>query len=113
MSIKAAQIPDPISQAAITSIVESTGDVSVMWTEPHDGYQEITSYLIEIKASSGEWFQPTDYCQGTDPSLLSCDIPMLKLHTTPYDLVFEQLVEVRVQASNSYGSALLKSPVNT
>lgn len=85
----------------------------VKWIAPHDGYQEISSYLIEFQATSGDWFSSNEYCLGEDPQLLKCDIPMLKLHDAPLNLVFDVLIQVRVKVNNSYGQALAPSPVNT
>jgi hypothetical protein len=36
-------------QTAATSIDSVTGGVTIDWIAPHDGSQEITSYLIEIQ----------------------------------------------------------------
>lgn len=47
-SIKAAQIPNQMS-TVLTSIDVPTGAVLITWTKPHDGYQSITNYLIEIQ----------------------------------------------------------------
>lgn len=33
----------------LTSIDVPTGAVLITWTKPHDGYQSITNYLIEIQ----------------------------------------------------------------
>ena len=38
-----------------TSIDVPTGGVLISWTIPHDGYQSITNYLIEIQTSTGAW----------------------------------------------------------
>jgi hypothetical protein len=48
VSIKAAQVPDQMT-SVVTSIDSYTGGVKLEWTEPHDGFQQIESYLIEIE----------------------------------------------------------------
>lgn len=43
---------------------------------------------------------------------MHCTLTMEELMTAPYNLVFDQLVQVRATATNSYGSALLASEPN-
>jgi hypothetical protein len=45
VSIKAAQIPDKMT-VVTTSIDAATGGLRIDLTEPHDGYQDITEYLV-------------------------------------------------------------------
>lgn len=54
LSIKAAQIPDQMDPVS-TSIDGPTGGVSIEWNMPHDGFQDIENYLIEIQTSTGVW----------------------------------------------------------
>lgn len=54
--IKAAQIPDKMAKLS-TSIDAATGGVRIDWVAPHDGYQEITEYSIEIKGSTSSWHE--------------------------------------------------------
>ena len=99
-------------QAVITSIDAATGGVKIVWTEPSggDGSDTITSYKIEIKDSSSNWIQETTNCGATLPAL-ECIVPMSDL-TTTFGLSFQDLVEVRASAGNSYGYGTA-SPVNT
>lgn len=76
ISIKAAQIPDRVSTPATTEILP-TGEVQITWSEPHDGYQQITAYTIEFNSNSNGWLQSTEYCLGDNPSSLECTMPML------------------------------------
>ena len=46
-SVKAAGIADQVLTVT-TSIDVVTGGVTIDWVTPHDGSQEITSYLVEI-----------------------------------------------------------------
>jgi hypothetical protein len=47
-SIKAAQKPS--TPDTVTTVIDSTsGGVQITWAAPHDGNQEITEYLIEIR----------------------------------------------------------------
>lgn len=38
-----------------TSIDGPTGGVSIEWNMPHDGFQDIENYLVEIQTSIGVW----------------------------------------------------------
>lgn len=98
----------------MTALDSASGNVIVSWSAPADGYSEITSYLVEVQTGSLDWHSPVSACPGTDVNLLECTLAMNELHTEePYLLGFDSLVVARVTASNSYGSALLASPVNT
>jgi len=100
-------------QTAATSIDSVTGGVTIDWIAPHDGSQEITSYLIEIQnALATGFFEDETNCGGDNPNLTECTIPMRVLTTSPYNLVFNQLVIVRVTAINNYGPSI-SSVLNT
>lgn len=42
-------------ESVVTSIVAENGDVKLEWLAPHDGHEEITSYLIEIFDGVSDW----------------------------------------------------------
>jgi hypothetical protein len=89
-----------------TSIDPATGNVLIQWIAPHDGSQEITGHLVEIgNADSTEMHEDVVNCGGSDPSLTSCSVPMDVLVASPYELAFNQLVEVQVTAVNLFGSS--------
>ena len=76
MTIKAAGVADQVLTAA-TSIDSVTGGVIIDWIAPHDGSQEITSYLIEIQnALATGFFEDETNCGGANPNLTECTIPM-------------------------------------
>jgi hypothetical protein len=115
--IAAAREPDePI--APVTSIDPSTGGVAIAWTAPSDRGDPITAYLIEIQdvlPSQGTWHS-VSACNGADPTTmaaLSCVVPMSIL-TDPTTLgyTFDEVVWVRVSATNSYGYGLV-SPTSS
>lgn len=57
-----------------------------------------------------EFLLDTIYCDGSDEPVLSneyCEIPMSALRLDPYNLVFNQDVLAKVQASNIYGDSQL------
>jgi hypothetical protein len=89
VSIKAAQTPSKMS-SPVTSVDSVTGKLQISWNAPHDGSQTISSYLIEIADSmTSSWNQDSTNCPGSDPSSLSCLVPMNVLTAAPYNYVFE------------------------
>jgi hypothetical protein len=62
--------------AVSTEIDSLTGGVTLSWSSPHDGFQTIIRYSIEIKTFDSLWYEETTYCDGLDPLVLSCTIPM-------------------------------------
>lgn len=110
VSIKAAQIPSQVSTPT-TSIDNVSGKLKIEWSAPHDGYQAITSYLIEIADNtSATWTPDVAACPGTNPAVLSCLIPMSDLTSNPYNYQFNDLVKVRITAFNSYGAGPVSTP---
>ena len=72
-----------------TQIDSATGGLRIDWIEPHDGYEQIYKYFVEILDSTQtSWIEETTHCAGSDPSLLYCIIPMSVLHEAPYTLQF-------------------------
>jgi hypothetical protein len=111
--IKAAREPGlPI--APVTSIDPVHGGVTIEWTAPDARGDTITAYKIEIANKAGTTWHTEAACDGTDPvviAALRCIVPMSTLTASPYNYVFDDLVEVRVQAANFFGFGVL-SPVS-
>lgn len=116
-SIKASQIPASLTTSATTSIDSTTGGVMISWTAPDNGGETLTSYAVEIAdTTTSTWTADTTNCDGSNASVMSnlyCIIPMSTLTSSPYSLTFDQLVQVRVRATNSKGPATSYSPINT
>jgi hypothetical protein len=112
LSVKAAGLPDQVS--TVTTIIdEGSGGVKIEWIQPHDGSEALTSYLIEIaNFDTTQWYEDATNCNGDDPMVTSCIVPMETLTADPFFLIFDQLVEVRVTAVNSYGPSPGASEVN-
>ena len=97
----------------MTSIDPLTGGVFIDWDEPHDGNKSIHSYIIEIGDSElPQGWHEEGGCPGIDESVTSCLVSMDVLTAAPFNLAFDDLVEVRITAFNSYGSSDT-SEVNT
>ena len=87
--IKAAGLPDQVASAT-TSIDPTTGGVVIQWVEPHDGSQTITEYLVEVaNVDATSWHEDSTNCDGSDPAVTSCTIPMDVLVAAPHRLVFD------------------------
>jgi len=67
--------------------------VRISWQSPADNFKTITKYriLIQDTNANGNYAENTQYCDGTDPtviSLLRCDVPVLTvLRQPPFSLV--------------------------
>lgn len=113
-SILAATTPSQVLNVA-TSIDGSTGGVTITWTEPTAlGGIAIDSYTIEIQGTDDQWREEAD-CDGSDPAIRdarSCTIPMATLSSPDHSLPFDDLVYVRILATNTRGDGPL-SDVNT
>ena len=114
--ISAAREPD-VPIAPTTSIDPATGGVAISWTAPSARGDPITAYLVEIADAAGATWNTVTSCNGADPTImaaLTCVVPMSTLTATSnpeLSYVFDQVVYVRVSATNSYGYGLV-SPTN-
>lgn len=100
--IKAARMPaTPL--APVTSINVEDGGVAVAWTAPDARGSPITNYTIVIKASDGTWAEALPYCDGSNATVIAtlrCVVPMATLTAAPFSYAFDQLVLVKVRATN-------------
>ena len=65
--------------------------------------RRVTSYNIEFKGNSGEWFDEAEYCPGTRQRIIiarACSIPLEVLMAEPFLLERSDTIEVRVTARN-------------
>ena len=113
VTVLAASIPATIDQAPVTSVEASNGDVLITWNEPDDHGAALESYLLQIKNQLGSWQSPT--CREEVSEVFanrSCHVPMLSLSAAPFEIGFNELIEVRVSSINSQGQSL-PSDINT
>jgi len=87
----AATVPEQVDVPTTSLDAEN---VIVSWTHPYNNGAAITRYHVEVLAGSWQLLQ--------DCSLSGCEIPMIEF-TMTYGLAFDQLIEVRVSASNMMG----------
>ena len=94
--------------APATSIDSVTGDLVVSWTQPDQQGSNVLSYFIELSSSDGQtWTEYQSTCDGDDPSLLECAIPMNQLDLIPYLYEQTNIIYVRTSAYNEFGSSLV------
>jgi hypothetical protein len=63
--------------------------VHVLWVVPENGAQPITRYKIEFLANDGVTYLQVPngaFCNGLDPSLSFCEVPMSTLTSDPFKL---------------------------
>jgi hypothetical protein len=65
--ILAAQTPDA---PEIPTTVVNGADITIAWQEPDSNGSPITSYLIVIRSHTGDYFEDTEYCDGSDALIL-------------------------------------------
>jgi hypothetical protein len=90
---------------ATTSIDPTTGGLLVSWAAPYDNAQTITAYKVEV-AYGGNWAEETGGCDASDSTVMAnmqCIIPLSALRASPFNLVYGDLLQVRVSAYNDYG----------
>ena len=103
----AASRPDQIT-GVTTSIDSSTGGVVIDWSLPNSRGSDILSYIVEVQSQLGSWIEPGNGCDSSSTEMLearSCIVEMSQLISSTYDLVFDDLVEVRVSAVNGIGQS--------
>lgn len=107
-SIYADDKPDKVSM--VTTTVESQTYVRIEWTEPYDGSSAITHYEVLIKEKDGDYSTDSASCDGSDPSLTHCDVPMQTLRAEPFNLEQGDIVVAIVRAVNANGEGAYSEP---
>ena len=80
----------------------------VNWVAPAAHGDPISSYRIKIKSSGDTFYEEAVSCDGTDSIIvgsLECQIPLLSLQVSPFDLGLGDSVYATISASNSYGES--------
>lgn len=86
------------------------------WFKPDDGGSPITSYSVYFAQSDGVTYtkQLTD-CDASTAAImaaLSCTVPALSLHKTPFSLPWGSSVYAKVIATNFYGDSFYSNAGN-
>lgn len=104
VDIVAALAPD--TPATATTVI-SDQNVRISWTPPAANGATISAYKVEIENSASAFSEETSYCDGSSAAIIAaatCDVPLTHLINS-YGLQLEDLVVVRITASNSEGSS--------
>lgn len=76
-TIRAAQEPDTVLSATLSSVVNTT-NVTLSWTPPGANNDTITAYRILILQKDGGYSEELTYCNGADAEVLAaaiCHVP--------------------------------------
>jgi len=102
--------PDKVDPPTV-SVVGS--NVKIEWNVPDDHGAAITAYQIKVLESDDLTYSESAYCDGTATSVVTnalCFIPMTALHSSPFSLPYDELIEVIVRAENSRGWGQFSDP---
>ena len=107
LTILAAQKPSQPA-APITQI--SGANVLIKWSAPVSGGSAITSYDIKILASDGTtYYREPSGCDGTSAQIISnteCLVSISTLRQAPFNLAWGSSIQVKIIATNTYGSSV-------
>jgi hypothetical protein len=101
LAIAAAGIPEQMS-TPVTVIDPANGlNILVTWEKPYENSDPITAYNIIFRASDGIYYNVAE-CVSQEPNLeLSCSVPVAIFLEEPFNLAYNDLVQVRAQATNT------------
>ena len=110
-AVKASQSPAQMV-ALVTSIAGNS--VQISWTNPDIKGDEIIAYNDYIQNSQGTYVLLTSSttCDGSSASIVLnklCLMTLAALQTTPFDLQQGNLVRVKIEAVNNYGTSLISA----
>lgn len=99
--------------APTTSIDATNGGVVITWTAPDARGSAIVAYKIEIANKALTTWSEVASCDGADPTTrdaLQCVVMMDVFTGATFGYVFDDVVYVRVSATNFYGFGEISSP---
>ena len=105
ISVIAASLPD-VPTNLITTI--DGENVLISWTPASNGGSPLTSYVILVQGSSGDFFEDTTNCDGSTQTIINnniCTVPQAALQTSPFDLTWGDHVFAKVKAINVVGES--------
>ena len=83
-AIQANDKPYKVDQA--TTTVESEIYVRIDWDEPYDGSASLIRFDVLIEEKDGDFSAEPVSCNGVDPLVTYCDVPMQTLREEPFNL---------------------------
>jgi hypothetical protein len=99
----------------VPSVLGTANDadyVTVYWDAPAANGLVITSYSVQFRRHDSLYYEDDTECIGNDADLLSlteCTIPLQKLLGDPYLLNVGEDVNVKISATNAYGTSDLSA----
>jgi len=81
--------------------------VRIGWNQPYNGGSPVISYTVEFKNNQGKFVSIGSSCDGSDQAVVLlryCDVSFQGLRGNPLNLLQNNLVVVRVLATNKIGS---------
>lgn len=97
----------PSTPAAPSNYVDGP-NVNIKWTKPKVNGLEITAYTVTIQTSTGSFLTELTNCDGAKTDIVAatqCEIPLTTLITAPFNLARGDSVNVKILATNAYGSS--------
>lgn len=98
MQIKAAGIP---GQMEIPATSVNGQNIVVSWQVPYENSDFVSAYRAYAAAKDGSFHQLEECNVSGSPPATSCSVEMTKLQESPFSLVQDDIVRVRMQASNT------------
>jgi hypothetical protein len=100
-------IPDP----PLTVTTTNSNDLVVFdWIEPVTNGSPITAYRVYIRESDQATFtEETVQCVGNDAAVISnrqCQVTLALLQVSPYNLVKDDSVYIKIVSVNVYGDSI-------
>jgi hypothetical protein len=105
--------PDP---PLVITTTNNNDLVTVEWDDPIANGYAIHEYKIYILESDGVTYtQESVECDGTSAHVVNnrqCDISLLALRSTPYDLVQGDSIYTKIISTNTYGESIMSESGN-
>lgn len=101
--IKAAGPPYLSPQCMTENKIDGT--ILLSWYNPDNNSEDLTSQEIEIQTYDGDFLPDPTNCPTLDLKVQDCTFTMSMLTSTPYNLVFGDLVVARARTTNFYGTS--------
>ena len=107
LTLLCAFVPDPPATVASANTNEL---VTITWSDPVTNGSPVTAYKILVEEKgTGVFTQESVDCDGTSADVVAnrqCTIQLTTLRASPYNLVKDDSVKVKVVSVNVYGDSV-------
>lgn len=97
--IKTITVPDKMAKATTSLLGDN---IRIQWVQPFLGGNDLLlAYNVTLRGSDGRLYTQLTYCDGTDALVMrdaECYIPMSVFWAAPFNLLQEDLIQVKVAA---------------